>query len=587
MRIYGVGEFEGLPYLVMEWVEGGDLAERLRHGVFQPSEAAALVLPLAQALQAAHDQGVIHRDLKPSNILLAHASSSCSRPACPSRGVRLEPKIGDFGLAKLVEYDAKATQIGAAIGTPHYMAPEQTGLVKHAQQGPATDIYGLGAILYEMLIGHPPFEGATRRETIRNVVSSEVVSPRGLRSSVPRDLETICLKCLERDPSQRYASSGALADDLERFLEGRPIRSRRIRSIERGARWCRRNPIIAGLLASLIAVFLAGFAAVTVQWRRANAEATRANHTARAAAEARDAELRLRIRADRNGRARLRSRAGTCPPRGSRPRTALDGRGAARDACRTAGPGAVGSRQPDGLESSVCSLRAILEHRGAVHQATFRSDGKVVLTGSVDGTAQMWDSSSGRPLLPPMRHGDQVLSIAFSPDGRLALTGGSDGKARLWNADCGDPVGPAAVHGSNVWSVAFSSDGRLFLTYGEDQTVRLWETKSGRSVSPCFGHGGKSGPRFSPEGRWVVCGDSGGTARLWDVASGEPVASAFRTAAQSTQRCFRPTAVGSPLAAPTGSLGSGTPPPAGGPDHPCATVDASAWWFSRPTASWF
>src|SRR5262249_13279038 len=124
VRIYGVGEFEGAPYLVMEWVEGGDLAKRLRHGEFPPREVAALALALAWGLQSAHDQGVIHRDLKPSNILLASASSSCSQPLGPSRSLRLEPKIGDFGLAKLVECDAKATQSGAAIGTPDYMAPE-------------------------------------------------------------------------------------------------------------------------------------------------------------------------------------------------------------------------------------------------------------------------------------------------------------------------------------------------------------------------------------------------------------------------------------------------------------------------------
>ena len=184
--------------------------------------------------QAAHDQGIIHRDLKPSNILLADAPSGSSQAAWPCRGMRLEPKIGDFGLAKLVEYDAKATQSGAAIGTPDYMAPEQTGLIENAQHGPATDIYGLGAILYEMLVGHPPFAGATRHETIRLVVQSEVVSPRRLRSSIPRDLETICLKCLERDPCRRYASAGSLAADLALFLDGRPIRSRRVRRGGRG-----------------------------------------------------------------------------------------------------------------------------------------------------------------------------------------------------------------------------------------------------------------------------------------------------------------------------------------------------------------
>ncbi len=174
MRIYGVGEYEGLSFLVMEWVEGGDLAQRLRGGLFPPRDVAALALPLAQALQAAHDQGIIHRDLKPSNILLADASSGSSEQTRPSFSSGLEPKVSDFGLAKLLEDDAGATASGAAIGTPYYMAPEQTGLLGSTPQGPATDVYGLGAILYEMLVGRPPFEGGTRHETILQVVTSEV-----------------------------------------------------------------------------------------------------------------------------------------------------------------------------------------------------------------------------------------------------------------------------------------------------------------------------------------------------------------------------------------------------------------------------
>jgi WD40 repeat protein/tetratricopeptide (TPR) repeat protein len=524
VRIYGVGEYDGLPYLVMEWVQGGDLAKRLCDDAFSPHEVAALALPLARALQAAHDEGIIHRDLKPSNILLADSPSGSSPFCMQLRGTRLEPKIGDFGLAKLAESDSKATYSGAAIGTPDYMAPEQTGLLDNGQQGPATDIYGLGAILYEMLVGHPPFAGCTRLETITQVVKSEVISPRRLRSSVPRDLETICLKCLEREPTRRYPSAGALADDLARFLEGRPIRSRRVRAVERGVRWCRRNPAVAGLLAALVTVFLAGFAAVTLQWRRADYEAGRANRTAQAAREARDAERRLRLNAQAEVAARDFDRGMQLARQGEADRGRLWMAEALRE---TPAEGRELARlvraNLTAWRGQAASLRAILEHRGWVHQAVFRPDGKVVLTGSADGTAQAWDPATGRPLGPPMRHGDQVLCVAFAPDGRLALTGGSDGKARLWNADSGEPVGKSALHGENVWLVAFSSDGRVFMTYGDDRTVRLWDTRSGSPSSPPFGRGGPFRPRFSPDCRWVLHGGSGGTAELWDLAAGRHV----------------------------------------------------------------
>ena len=523
VRIYGVGEYEGLPYLVMEWVEGGDLAERLRRGVFQPREVAALGLPLAQALEAAHDQGIIHRDLKPSNILLADAPSGSSQAAWPCRGMRLEPKIGDFGLAKLVEYDAKATQSGAAIGTPDYMAPEQTGLIENAQHGPATDIYGLGAILYEMLVGHPPFAGATRHETIRLVVQSEVVSPRRLRSSIPRDLETICLKCLERDPCRRYASAGSLAADLALFLDGRPIRSRRVRAAERGARWCRRNPLVAGLLAALALVFLVGFATVTLEWRRADAEANRANRTARAAAEARDAESRLRIQAQTEMATRDFDRGLELARHGDADSGQLWMAESLREMPDEARKFARMARTNLAAWSGqAASLRTVLEHRGLIYQAIFRSDGRVVLTGSADGTAQLWETFTGRPLGRPMRHGDQVLCLAFSPDGRLVLTAGSDGKARLWNASSGEKIEPAALHGDNIWSVAFSPDGRLFMTYGQDRMARFWDTKSGRSLCRPFGSRGMINPQFSPEGRWVVCGNSAGVAQAPGSCLGKP-----------------------------------------------------------------
>jgi serine/threonine protein kinase len=232
VQVYDVGEHEGLGYFSLEFVDGGTLDEKLERKPLPPQKAAELVETLARAIHSAHEKQIIHRDLKPGNILLTHD------------GV---PKIADFGLAQEMNSDGQAGDERRAVGTPCYMAPEQA-YGNTADLGPPTDVYALGSILYEILTGRPPFMGANVMETLTQVVTAEPVPPSRLQPRCPRDLETICLKCLEKPPSKRYATALELADDLRRFLHGEPIHARTMGRAERLWRWCRRNPIAASLL---------------------------------------------------------------------------------------------------------------------------------------------------------------------------------------------------------------------------------------------------------------------------------------------------------------------------------------------------
>lgn len=259
-QIYENGTVEGRPYYAMEYVAGGTLSDRLKASPLLPNEAAKLVVKLARAMQHAHEQGILHRDLKPSNVLLEADG--------------LEPKIADFGLAKKLDDNSNLTRTGDVFGSPSYMAPEQaSGVMKFT---PAVDVYALGATLYECLTGRPPFLGPEPMLTIMMVLSNDPIPPRQVQAKLPLDLDTICLKCLEKQPRKRYASAAELADDLERFLKGEPILARPVGGLERALKWAKRRPWQAGAVGLAMAL-LAGLIVGLLLLEKAYSEVKRSS----------------------------------------------------------------------------------------------------------------------------------------------------------------------------------------------------------------------------------------------------------------------------------------------------------------------
>jgi WD40 repeat protein len=465
VQIHEIGEHGGLPFFSLEFCAGGSLEKKLSGTPLPPQEAAALVEMLARAMQAAHEKGVIHRDLKPANVLLAEDGT---------------PKITDFGLAKKLD-EAGQTASGAVMGTPSYMAPEQAG-GKSTTIGPLCDVYALGAILYECLTGRPPFKAATTLDTLLQVMSDEPVPPTQLQPKTPRDLETICLKCLHKEPAKRYPSAAALADDLRRFQNGEAITARPVGRLERAGKWVRRNRAISSAAAGVTVTLVAGLIVSTYFGLVATAEANRADQEARTARdEAERAQQQERFaeehreKADRAQQEQKRLSAAAL-------------RENARHEARADDPGAalpllaLAHRiHPDPHHDvQVAGLLALLprpvlfgRHSQGVNHLAVSPDGARIVSGANDGTVRLWDVASGTAVGEPAHFPGPVYAVAFSADGSEFAAGGGTyllpGKlSRFATADGRRLADLPELPGTPIY-VGYTADGRLItgeVTFG-------------------------------------------------------------------------------------------------------------------------
>jgi len=559
VALYDVGTFDKQPYFSMEFISGRSLAQELASGPLSSVAAARYLEATARAVHYAHGRGIIHRDLKPANILLDTDD---------------KPKITDFGLAKVLTTDSGQTRTGTVLGTPSYIAPEQAAGRKDI--GPACDIYSLGAILYELLTGKPPFRGETALATLNLVASQDPIAPRLLNPLVDRDLETICLKCLEKHPRARYESAEELADDLHCYLDGVPISARRLHAVGRAIKWVKRKPAAAALLAVTVLALLGfGF----FGWNTAHTE-----RQLRQLAEVRGEGMRRLLYLAQIRQAQQALTAGDA----ARAELILDrweplsggeGQGVrgdlrhwewyflkARCQGRFALPGhservnSIAFR-PDGKQLASAGgpltkpgeikiwnahsgelLRTLKGHGNIITAIVYSPDGKLIFSASYDRSVRVWDAGSGAEVQTLMGHKGQIASLACDPHGKLLASGDADGSIHLWERspslpesegqEARDVWKPRAVltgHFGEVSSLVFSPTKDRFVSGSRDGSLRTWKTQTGETEFRLDGHqGGVSGLAFNKDGTMLASaggiGHNRGEVKYWNPATGKMTA---------------------------------------------------------------
>ena len=537
VAIHEVGLHEGQHFFVMDYVEGRSLARVISDFGFPISDfkrCAQWMKTIAEAIHYAHERGILHRDLKPSNVLI---------------DTQDQPRVTDFGLAKRMEGDSELTVTGQVLGSPHYMPPEQAAGKRHILSR-RSDVYALGAILYHLLTGRPPFVGEGLAETLGQVLNAEPVSPRLLNPGIPRDLETVCLKCLEKEPAQRYPTAQALAEDLGRFLGGEPIRARPVGRAEKAWRWCGRQPIRAGLIAALAGVVVLGAAGVLWQWQRAerNArqEAEQRRHaeeqTRRAEAEeslahrqayAADMNLAQTALAEGNrGRALdLLNKYGAIPGHGSEIRSPKSEIGFVTPPSSLTTDLRHWEWRYLWQQCQIQGVSRLAEYGRPVNALTASPDGRHVALQTGNEVA-VWDLLV-REETVRLGGAASHKALAFSPSGQWLAMGcdrpGGSG-VRLCNASNWQEHATLDLPKLPMWirHLAFSPDSRriaVLSSSSDDGLVQLWEADS-RQVTTTWKASRQRGLHkgvvaFSRDGARLAIGETDGRLRLVDLSTGQ------------------------------------------------------------------
>ena len=542
--IYEVGEDGGQHFFSMKLMEGGSLAQRLKEFglpagasscwtraqcLERQRQIAGLLSAVARAVYYAHRHGLLHRDLKPANILL------------DARG---QAHVTDFGLAKRVEGEDGVTQSGALVGTPAYMAPEQAAGRK-SRLTVAVDVYGLGAILYHLLGGRAPFHGTTPVDTVLQVLEREPERPRRLNAAVNQDLETICLKCLEKDPARRYKSAEALAEDLERWLAGEPIRARRAGVWERAVKWARRRPAAAALAGVSVAAVLSLVVLVGALWRNAEDRAaavlqleTAQDHVAQWRGKLSDLEEVVAARRNEVQKLEriIQQEGETARKAQLATRKALYTRDmqlaqTARDRGETArlllllnqhqpppgGPDLRGFEWHHLWHTCHHERFVLTGHRAAVASGTFALNGQNLITADGGGQVRVWDVATGKALNLHQWAGAFRIGV-IAADGKTAATGKKDGSVQLWDLATGKIKADFPAHQGEITALAFAPGGDSLATGSKDRTARVWDLATLRERCVLRGHSGEVGGLiFSADGALLATCSSDRTARVWEL----------------------------------------------------------------------
>jgi len=518
VSVYEVGRENEQAFIASEYVEGLTLRDLLSAGTPAIADTVALIVAIAKALHYAHEQGIVHRDVKPGNIIL------------DAEG---QPFVTDFGLAKEISKDEALAYEGQVLGTARYMAPEQAG-GKTRETDRRADVYAIGVILFEMLTGHPPFRGNVRA-LLHQKMNEDPPSPRKLTHTLPRDLETICLKCLEREPSKRYPSAEEVAEELERFRVGKPIKARPISSVERAWRWCRRRPAVAGLLAGLIVSLSAGLIGVTFfYWQAAmSSELTRrslyrsqmnlvaeflakgdvtgVNHTLDRVAS--DDQL-----ADLRGFEWRYYAALTAPF------VQVVNQGDAVKDVAVSGDGDLfASFDKDGNVyvwdgRTGERIRTLSSGSGRIRTIAFSAASGHLASGSSDGMIRLWDPAKDDRPIGQTKHGPPVAIVRFSPSGKTLLSCGTSGAVRVWDATAESLLAEIPVGRSGAKHVRFSPDGKRIAVAAQDGRVRVWDVGSQTIVAELTPNPSIESMAFSDDGQMIATGSRGGSIRVWSVS---------------------------------------------------------------------